>query len=60
MNEQSQLDFEINMNTALLESARQLQDYDRASTICLTLANCYRIKELDRIREQKEKEGKII
>jgi len=60
MNEPSQLDFEINLNLSLLESAKQLQDWDRASTICLDLANCFRIKELDRIREQKEKEGRIV
>jgi len=60
MNELSQLDFEINLNLSLLESAKQLQDYDRASTICLTLANCFRIKELDRIQHLKGQKKEIV
>jgi len=57
---ENQLDFEINLNLSLLESAKQLQDYDRASTICLTLCNLYRIKELNRIQKIEQSEGKIL
>jgi len=60
MKEPSQLDFEINLNLSLLESARQLKDWDRASVICLDLANCFRIKELDRIQHLKEQQKEIV
>jgi len=58
---QSKLDHEISVNLTLLESAKQLNDYDSCATICMALMNAYRYKHLAEVKAKAQaKESEVV
>ena len=51
MNEKEQLLADVNSNSHLLETARQITDWDSAAAICDKLCNLYRRLELLRLQK---------